>query len=346
VTAPLLAALRLLADRRDLSAELTAEAFGVIMRGEATPALIAGLLMGLRAKGETADEVAGAAAALRAAMVSVTPSPGPPVVDTCGTGGGTVSTFNVSTAAGFVAAAAGARVAKHGNRSYTSKCGSADVLEALGVDIGLAADRAAAMLDEARLAFLFAPNYHPAMRHVGPTRKELAVATIMNLLGPLANPAGVRRQVIGVADRARARLVAEALLRLGVDHALVVHGEVGMDEISPAGRTAVWEVRDGAVMAWFIEPEDYGLEWAGLGDLAGGEPGENAQRVERVLGAGGTGRQSAPSEEGCRRAVVLNAAAAVYVAGLAPDYRAAIRVAEDALAAGGAWQVLARLRGR
>jgi anthranilate phosphoribosyltransferase len=342
----LLAALRHLSDRRDLSAAETAEAFGVIMRGEATPALIAGLLMGLRAKGETADEVAGAAAALRAAMVSVTPSPGPPVVDTCGTGGGTVSTFNVSTAAGFVAAAAGARVAKHGNRSYTSKCGSADVLEALGVDIGLTADRAAAMLDEARLAFFFAPNYHPAMRHVGPTRKELAVATIMNLLGPLANPAGVRRQVIGVADRARARLVAEALLRLGVDHALVVHGDVGMDEISPAGRTSVWEVRDGKVTAWVIDPEDYGLEWAGLGDLAGGEPDENAERVERLLSGAASRQPGGSSEEGCRRAVVLNAAAALYVAGLAPDYRAAIRLADEALAAGSASQVLARLRAR
>jgi anthranilate phosphoribosyltransferase len=342
----LLAALRHLSDRRDLSAEETAAAFGVIMRGEATPALIAGLLMGLRAKGETADEIAGAAAALRAAMVSVTPSPGPPVVDTCGTGGGAVSTFNVSTAAGFVAAAAGARVAKHGNRSYTSKCGSADVLEALGVNIGLAADRAAAMLDEARLAFFFAPNYHPAMRHVGPTRKELAVATIMNLLGPLANPAGVRRQVIGVADPARARLVAEALLRLGVDHALVVHGEVGMDEISPAGRTAVWEVRDGKVTAWMIEPEDYGLAWSELDDLAGGEPEENAERVERLLIGSATREAGGPSEEGCRRAVVLNAAAALYVAGLAPDYRAAVRLAEEALAAGGAHQVLTRLRGR
>jgi len=344
VTAPLLAALRLLSDRRDLSADETAQAFGVIMRGEATPALIAGLLMGLRAKGETADELAGAASALRAAMVAVTPSAGPPVVDTCGTGGGTVSTFNVSTAAGFVAAAAGARVAKHGNRSYTSKCGSADVLEALGVNIGLAADRAAAMLDEARLVFLFAPNYHPAMRHVGPTRKELAVATIMNLLGPLANPAGVRRQVIGVADRARAPLVAEALLRLGVDHALVVHGDVGMDEISPAGRTAVWEVRDGKTTAWVIDPEDYGLHWARIADLAGGEPAENAARVERLLNGSAVGEPGWQTEEGCRRAVVLNAAAAVYVAGLAPDYRTAIRVAEEALAAGGGREVLARLR--
>jgi anthranilate phosphoribosyltransferase len=342
VITPLLTALRQLAERRDLTAEESAGAFGVIMRGEATPALIAGLLMGLRAKGETADEVAGAAAALRAAMVQVRPSPGAPVVDTCGTGGGVVGTFNLSTAAGFVAAAAGARVAKHGNRSYTSRCGSADVLEALGVDIGLAPERAAAMLDEAGLAFLFAPNYHPAMRHVGPTRKELAVTTIMNLLGPLANPAGVRRQVIGVADRGRGQLIAEALIRLGVDHALVVHGEVGMDEISPAGRTAVWEVHDGSVTAWVIDPADYGLAWADLGDLAGGEPSENAERVERLFEGGAPGRNG--WMEAGRRAVVLNAAAAVYVAGLADGYDAAVRIAGEVLAGGGARQVLARLR--
>lgn len=345
MTAPLLAALRLLSDRRDLSADQTAEAFGVVMRGEATPALIAGLLMGLRAKGETADEIAGAASALRHAMVPVRPSAGPPVVDTCGTGGGAVSTFNVSTAAGFVAAAAGARVAKHGNRSYTSKCGSADVLEALGVDIGVSADRAAAILDQVRLVFLFAPNYHPAMRHVGPTRKELGVATIMNLLGPLANPAGVRRQVIGVADASRAPLMAEALVRLGSEHALVVHGAVGMDEISPVGRTAVWEVREGRVTTWTLEPGDYGLDWSKVDDLAGGEPAENALRIERLLDGSAGGRPIGSPDQGARRAVLLNAAAAVLVAGLAADFRAAVKVAEEALTGGGAWEVLVRLRG-
>lgn len=338
MTAPLLSAIRLLADRRDLSAGQAAEAFGVIMRGEATPALIAGLLMGLRAKGETADEVAGAASALREAMVSIRPSAGPPLVDTCGTGGGTVSTFNLSTAAGFVAAAAGARVAKHGNRSYTSRCGSADVLEAMGVSISVGADQAALLLDQARLVFLFAPTYHPAMRHVGPTRKELGVATIMNLLGPLANPAGVRRQVIGVADRGRAPLMAEALCRLGAEHALVVHGEIGMDEISPTGLTAVWEVREERVTTWVLDPGQYGLQWQRVEDLAGGEPADNAARIDRLLGG------SAGDDEGARRAVVLNAAAAIYVAGLAPDYRDSVRVAEEALARGGAGQVLARLR--
>jgi anthranilate phosphoribosyltransferase len=258
-------ALLRLSEAGTLTSSETADAFAVIMRGEATPALIGALLLGLRARGETADEVAGAAQALRDTMVPVRLSVGPSVVDTCGTGGGSVGTFNVSTAAGFVTAAAGARVAKHGNRSYTSKCGSADVLEALGVDIMLAAEQVAAALDRAGMAFLFAPNYHPAMRHVGPARKELGVPTIMNLLGPLANPAGVRRQVIGVADPARAPLMAEALRRLGAEHALVVHGEIGMDEISPAGTTMVWEVREDGVTRWQLDPAEYGLEWEGCG---------------------------------------------------------------------------------
>jgi anthranilate phosphoribosyltransferase len=344
MTAPLLTALQAVSERRNLTAEQAVEAFGVIMRGEATPALIAGLLMGLRAKGETADEVAGAAAALRSTMVTVRPSAGSPLVDTCGTGGGGVSTFNISTAAGFVVAGAGARVAKHGNRSYTSKCGSADVLEALGVDIGVAADRAAQMLDQVGMVFLFAPNFHPAMRHVGPTRKELGVATIMNLLGPLANPAGVTRQVIGVADRSRAPLMAEALLRLGAEHALVVHGEVGMDEISPTGRTSVWEVKGGEVTTWTLDPGSYGLAWERVEDLVGGDPSHNAARIQRLLDAGGAARRAASPEEAARRAVVLNAAAGLLVSGLAESFAEATGMAAAALASGRALGVLERLR--
>jgi anthranilate phosphoribosyltransferase len=330
------AAVRRIAEAGTLTSEETAEAFAVMMRGEGTPALIGALLLGLRSRGETADEVAGAAQALRDAMVTVRPSAGSPVVDTCGTGGGGVSTFNVSTAAGLVAAAAGARVAKHGNRSYTSKCGSADVLEALGVDIMIGPEQAPAALDQAGMVFLFAPNYHPAMRHVGQARKELGVPTIMNLLGPLANPAGVRRQVIGVADPARAPLLAEALLRLGAEHALVVHGEVGMDEISPAGETAVWEVQDGSVITWRLDPGDYGLEWATVGELAGGMPEENAARIERLL--------EGKADESARRAVLLNAAAGIYVAGLASTYGEAVELAVEALASRRAAEVLARLR--
>ena len=233
----------------------------MIMRGEALPGQIAELLLGLRAKGETDAEIAGAAQALRDAMVTVSVSDGSPIVDTCGTGGGTVGTFNISTAAAFVVAGAGARVAKHGNRSYTSKCGSADVLEELGIDLMTSAGSAGAVLDAAGVVFLFAPNFHPAMRHVGPTRKELGVPTVMNLVGPLANPAGVRRQVIGVADPAKAPRVASALARLGADHVLVVHAEVGMDEISPAGITRVWEVKGEGVTRWTIDPREWRI-WA------------------------------------------------------------------------------------
>lgn len=329
-------ALSALAQREDLSADLTARAFGVVMRGEATAEQIKELLLGLKAKGETADEIAGAARALREAMVAIRPNPGRPVVDTCGTGGGTVGTFNISTAAAFVVAGAGARVAKHGNRSYTSKCGSADVLEALGVNIGLAADRAPGLLDEVGVAFLFAPNHHPAMRHVGPVRKQLGVATVMNLLGPLANPAGVRRQVIGVAESARAPLVAEALMRLGVDHALVVHAEIGMDEISPTGITRVWEVRDGSVSTWALDPGQHGLDWHSSEDLAGGEPKENAERIERILS--GVGDQAAT------RAVVLNAGAGLYVAGVARSFGEAVELASRALSEGRGMEVLERLK--
>src|SRR5205809_1088607 len=248
---PLRHAFTALANHQSLSEDQTAEVFGVVMAGEATPAQIGGLLMGLRAKGETADELAGATRALRGAMVRVTAAHDH-LVDTCGTGGGSVPTFNISTVAAFVAAGAGAMVPKHGNRSYTSRCGSADVLEALGIRIVLDAPTATRVLNEARVVFLFAPSFHPAMKHVGAVRRELGTPTLMNLVGPLANPASVRHQVVGVADPDRAGIVAEALLRLGAEHALVVHGRVGMDEISPQGITDVWEVKDGAVRRWIV----------------------------------------------------------------------------------------------
>src|SRR5881296_1307911 len=333
-SAPLQEALAFLANRRSLSERLTAQVFGVVMRGEATPAQIAALLMGLRVKGETADEVAGAARALRDAMVPVEAS-GDHLVDTCGTGGGTVSTFNISTAAAFVAAGAGASVAKHGNRSFTSRCGSADVLEALGVHIGLDAAAAARVLRDACITFLFAPNFHPAMRHAGPVRRELAIPSIMNLLGPLANPAGVRRQVVGVADRDRAPLVAGALARLGAEHALVVHGRVGMDEISPQGITDVWEVRGGQVSTWELDPASYGLAIADAAALRGGEPAANAARIERLLAAG-----PSTGDEPGRAALLLNAGAALYVAGIAPSYEDGLARARSAIGAGRAHAAL------
>src|SRR6266404_3148787 len=307
-SSPLRHALNALAHRQSLTEDLTAEVFGVVMSGDATAAQIAALLMGLRAKGETAEEVAGAARALRKAMVTVSAS-GPNLVDTCGTGGGTVSTFNISTVAAFVAAGAGAAVAKHGNRSFTSQCGSADVLEALGLRIILDAPTASRVLNEARVVFLFAPNFHPAMKHVGAIRRELGTPTLMNLVGPLANPASVRRQVVGVADPDRAAIVAEALVRLGAEHALVVHGRVGMDEISPHGVTDAWEVKDGAVRTWQIDPERFRLGITDVAELQGGEPAANAERLERILGNGS-------ADPSGLAAVLLNAGAAIYVAGI------------------------------
>src|SRR5881296_779845 len=305
---PLLEAIAALADRRSLTESQTTAVFATVMQGAATPAQIAALLMGLRTKGETADEVAGAARALREAMVPVQAA-GDHLVDTCGTGGGTVPTFNISTAAAFVAAGAGASVAKHGNRSFTSLCGSADVLEALGVRISLDAAEAGRVLREACITFLFAPNFHPAIRHAGPVRRELAVPTVMNLLGPLANPAGVRRQVVGVADAHRGPLMAGALARLGAAHALVVHGRVGMDEIAPQGITDVWEVRTGSVNVWEIDPAHHGLAVDDVTGLSGAEPPANAARIERLLG---DGREDLAG----LAALLLNAGAAIYVAGL------------------------------
>ncbi|HUF36070.1 MAG TPA: anthranilate phosphoribosyltransferase [Gemmatimonadales bacterium] len=334
--APLRTAIARLAEGISLTADEAAAAFEVVMRGDASPIQTAALLMGLRAKGETAEEVAGAALALRRAMLRVDVADGAAAVDTCGTGGGRVGTLNLSTAAAFVVAGAGVPVAKHGNRSFTSRSGSADVLEALGIEIDLPPDRAAGVLAAAGLVFLFAPTYHPAMRHAGAVRRELAVPTIMNLLGPLANPAGVRRQVIGVADPARAPLMAGALARLGACHALVLHAEVGMDEVSPCGPTAVWEVREGTVERWTLDPADYGLDCEDLEGLAGGEPAENAARIEALLSGDG-GRAA-------RCAVLLNAAAALYVAGNDWSVGQAAERARAALEGGAARAALERLR--
>ena len=333
---PLSHAIQRLAYGSSLSAEETAAAFGVVMRGEAQPAQIAALLMGLRVKGESAEEIAGAASALRAAMVPLVVRRPDLLVDTCGTGGGVVGTFNISTAAAFVAVGAGIRVAKHGNRSYTSRSGSADVLEAAGVDIGISPERAARVLEDVGIVFLFAPAYHPAMRHVAPTRKELGVPTVMNLLGPLVNPAGASRQVLGVADAVRAPAVSHALARLGCTHALVVHAEVGMDEISPHGRTRVWEVEGGRVTEWLLDPAEFGLAQEDLGALAGGSPEENARRMGALLGGA--------RDPVARAAVVLNAAAAIYVSSGGGTFREAVGKAQAALDQGKAAEAFARLR--
>src|SRR3954463_12072626 len=299
-------AIQKLAFREPLSAADAEAAFDVVMQGQATAVQVAALLSALRATGESPEIVAGVVRALRSAMVALDADNPEQLVDTCGTGGGAVSTFNISTAAAIVAAGAGVRIAKHGNRSFTSQCGSADVLEALGVPIEVGVDVMERSLRETGIVFMFAPLMHPAMRHVGPVRRELAIPTVMNIVGPLANPAGAGRQVVGVADAKRVALIAGALRALKTVHALVVHGEPGMDEISPLGTTRVVEICDGSVREWSIDPARHGFGAGDASELAGGPPAENAAAVESVLA--GTAPPSAVA------AVVLNAAAALFVA--------------------------------
>jgi anthranilate phosphoribosyltransferase len=306
------------------------------MAGEGTSAQMAALLMGLRVRGETATEVAGAARALREAMTRLETSDPDTLVDTCGTGGGAVGTFNISTAAALLAAGAGVRIAKHGNRSFTSKSGSADVLEALGVRIDVPVERMQEVLDTAGIVFMFAPTMHPAMRHVGPVRREMAIQTVMNLVGPLANPASAGRQVIGVADPARLELIAGALAELGTVHSLVLHGAPGMDEVSPVGPTTVIELRGNSAQRWTIDPEALGFSGVAVSDLAGGEPSQNATVIERILLGKGP--------RGAEAAVLLNAAAAIYVSGRADTMRDALAAARKALEEKRGWDALGRLR--
>lgn len=325
-----------LAYGRDLAQDEVSGAFDVVMRGDASPVQISALLTGLRVRGETSDIVAGAARALRRAMVHLDIPDPDGVVDTCGTGGGAIATFNISTAAALVAAGAGVRIAKHGNRSFTSRSGSADVLEALGVNIDVSLESMRHAFDAAGIVFMYAPRMHPAMRHVGPVRRELAVPTVMNVIGPLANPASAGRQVVGVADYARLTVIAEALAALGTVHSLVVHGEPGMDEISPIGRTRVLEIRDGTVSEWDITPSLIGSEGATAVDLIGGSPGDNAALVEHCLSG------SAPA--GAVAAVVANAGAAIYVSGLVRSYAEGLDAARAAITNGSATAALRRLR--
>ena len=329
-------AVRRLARRESLSAEQSAAAFRVVMAGDGTPVLIAALLAALRVKGETPAEIAGAAQALRDAMTVLVAPDADALVDTCGTGGGAIATFNISTAAALVAAGAGVRIAKHGNRSFTTRSGSADVLEALGVAIDIPVERMVPVLAAAGIVFMFAPTMHPAMRHVGPVRRELGMETVMNMVGPLANPARAGRQVVGVSDPARAELIAGALASLGSVHALVVHGEPGMDEISPMGQSSVIEIRGGALSRWTIDPDEHGFALASASELAGGEPAQNAALITAVL----EGSASA----GATAAVLLNAAAAIYVSGRVPTLAAGVSFARESVTSGAAMASLERLR--
>jgi anthranilate phosphoribosyltransferase len=314
--------------------ELT-DAFEVILRGDATPVQIASLLIGLRVKGETPEELAAVVRAFRGAMVEMPADRPEDLVDTCGTGGGSINTFNISTAAALLVAGSGVRVAKHGNRSFTTQCGSADVLEELGVSIDAPVSVMSAALESAGIVFMFAPLMHPAMKHVGPVRRELGIQTIMNMVGPIANPARAGRQVVGVADARRLELMAGALRSLESVHALVVHG-AGMDEISPFGETHVTEVRDGTMTQWIIDPKRYGFGSGTAADIAGGTREQNAATVMRVLRGDGNAAATA--------AVALNAAAAFYVSGKAHDFSAGIEAATAAIASGAGLVALERLR--
>ena len=319
---PVIAAI---ADGRSLDRDAAEAAFGRIMSGGCTPAQIGAFLMGLRLRGETVDEIAGGVAAMRARMIAVA-APAD-AVDVVGTGGDGAGSVNVSTCAAFVVAGCDVPVAKHGNRAVSSKSGSADVLRALGVQVDLAPERIAACIAEAGIGFMFAPNHHAAMRHVGPARAELGVRTIFNLLGPLSNPAGVKRQMVGVFARKWVEPIAEALARLGSERVWVVHGSDGLDEITTSGPTAVAELKDGAVTSFEVSPEDVGLPRHPTSALAGGDAEANAAALRRVL----------DGEAGAYRDVtILNAAATLVVAGKTANLLEAARLAAAAIDSGAA----------
>ncbi|HMN99548.1 MAG TPA: anthranilate phosphoribosyltransferase [Miltoncostaeaceae bacterium] len=315
---------RLLAGE-DIGSGGASEALDAIMSGEAGDVQTAGFLVALRAKGETAEELAGLAATVRSHAEPVTPPDGP-FIDTCGTGGGR-STFNISTTSTFVVAGAEVAVAKHGNRSATSRCGSADVLEALGARIDLSPDGVSRCLEETGLGFMFAPSHHPAFRHIVPVRRALGVRTIFNLLGPLTNPAGAPRQLIGVADPAFLERMGGALALLGIERALLVHGRDGMDEVSTGAVSDTVAVIDGAVTRGTIDPGELGFAAPPNGVISGGDPAHNAEVLRSVLG-GATGHE--------RDVVVLNAAAAIHVAGRAQTLAEAVEVAERSIDEGAA----------
>ncbi|HEX6349048.1 MAG TPA: anthranilate phosphoribosyltransferase [Candidatus Dormibacteraeota bacterium] len=314
-----------------LSEAEAAAAMETIMSGDATPAQIAGFVVALRIKGETADELTGLA---RAARANATPiDAGDGLLDTCGTGGDGTGTFNISTLAGIVAAAAGGRVAKHGNRAASSVCGSADVLEALGVRIDLGPEGVARCIREAGIGFLFAPVFHPSFRYATGPRRELGVRTVFNILGPLCNPAGASRQALGVADGALAATMAEVLARLGVERALVFHGQDGMDELSTTGPSRVIEVSDGGRREYALDPVELGLARASAVEVRGGDAPRNAAIAADVL-AGAPGPR--------RDIVLLNAAAALRVAGLAGDWRDGLALAAETIDSGKAAATLER----
>ncbi len=324
-------ALGLIGSGKTLTRAEAEATMGSVMAGEATPAQLGALLAALHVRGETADEIAGFASALRANALRVVVEDG--AIDVVGTGGDRSNSINISTITALVVAGAGGRVAKHGNRAASSRCGSADVLEALGVKIDLGPDGVAQCVREVGVGFMFAPRFHPAMRHAAPVRGEIGIRTVFNVLGPLANPAGVRRYLLGVPSAALGETIARALVELGSERALVVHGSDGLDEISPSADTRTWEVSNGAVREGHLAPEDLGLRRAPRAEITGGDPATNANAARAVLdGAAG----------GARTAVVMNAAAACWVAGLAGSVNEGVAVAARAIDSGAARDALAR----
>lgn len=320
----ILDAIQKIADGQSLTQIEARGAMQDIMAGEATPAQISGFIMGLRVKGETVDEITGCAEAMRERAFRINPTPRL-LVDTCGTGGDGANTFNISTASAFVAAGAGVPIAKHGNRSVSSRCGSADVLEALGVRIDLPPAQVEACIDAVGIGFLFAPQFHASMKHAGGPRKELGIRTIFNLLGPLTNPASAHAQVVGVYAPHLTRPIAEVLGRLGLKEAFVVHGLDRIDEISVCGETQVSHLKGGAVETYVVHPGDLGLEIADRSEISGGDAAYNAELVRGVLAG----------EKGPRRDVVLlNAGAAIVVAGHAGNLAEGVSLAAEAIDGG------------
>jgi anthranilate phosphoribosyltransferase len=324
-------------NREDLDASAAEQAMAVILSGGAPAALIAAFLVALRMKGETACELLGFARAMRAVASQVKPElGGEPLLDTCGTGGDGRGTFNISTVTAFVVAGAGVRVAKHGNRSISSQCGSADVLERLGIKIALEPEHAARAIREVGIGFLFAPAFHPAMKHAQPARVELKIRTVFNLLGPLTNPAGATAQVVGAPSPDAAALMAEALAALGLERGFVVHGSDGLDEITTTGPTLAFDICAGRVIRRTLGPEDFGVPLATLDDLKGGDPETNCAVALAVL----------EGSRGPKRDIVLvNAAAGLMAAGKARDFREGVALAAESLDSGAALakvQALAR----
>ncbi len=320
--------------KRDLKAAEAEAAMRLIMKGEVSPVKLSAWLIALRMKGETSAEIAGCAKAMLEQAVKF-PKSFPDAVDNVGTGGDGLHTINISTAAAFVASGAGVRVAKHGNRAVSSKSGSADVLSALGVNIALSPEKAGECLEKLGIAFLFAPTFHPAMKHAAPVRKELGVRTIFNILGPLVNPAGAKYAVLGVFSEKLCKTMAEAAQALGFERAMAVHGSDGLDELAVSGSSRVCELRDGAILDYKLSPEELGLPLAATSALVGGTPAENAAILKDIL----LGKVKGPQ----RDVVALNAAAAILVSGAADSWLSALKKAEQSIDSGAAAQKLSSL---